>query len=177
VVRFNPLPDPKDGFTAYHLDCNRQHRLVVALETNGNSAPVDLPGANGASAESFTPLHPLPLRVTDTPVDLRLRAMGRRIESRALDQVTDIGHGLPMAGAVALLAFVFSFWTGVAVTAALAAQMLLEIGGRRDIALGLPFSRNIRRSQRLWNERGWRANLCAGALAGAVIVALLCAGK
>ena len=175
VVRFNPLPAPQGGFAAYHLDCDRQHRLVVALETNGKSAPVDLPGADGTLSESFSPLHPLPLRVTDSPVDLRLRAMGRRIESRDLDRVTDIGHGLPMSGAVALLALVLNFWTGVAVTAALAAHLLLEAGGRRDVALWLPFSQRIRHGQRLWNEHGGRANLCAGALASAVIVALLCA--
>jgi len=177
VVRFNPLPDSNGGFTAYHLDCNRQHCLVVALESGNKTAPVDLPGADGTSAAIFTPLHPLPLRVTDKPVVLRLRAVGRRIESRDLDQVTDIGHSLPMTGAVALLAFVCSFWTGVAVTTALSMHLLLEIGGRRDVALWLPFSEKVRRGQRLWNERGGRANLCAGALASAVIVALLCAGR
>jgi len=175
VVRFNPLPAPNGGYIAYRLDCDRQCRLVVSL--GGKPAPVDPPDAVGAAAAIFLPLHPLPLRITDTPVDLRLGVMRRRIESRDLDRMTTLGHSLSVAGALAILAGVINFWIGVAAATALVAHLLIEIGGRRDVAIWLPFSGPILRGRRLWNERDWHANLCAGALAGAIVAAVVLAGR
>jgi len=177
VVRFNPLPARDAGFTTYHLDCDRRHRLVVALESGDKPAPVDPPGAGTNAAEVFSPLHPLPLRITDMPVDLHLVATGRRIESRDLEQVAGAGHGLPAAGAAAAAGFAWSFWSGAGATAALAAHLLLELGGRREAAPWLPFSGRTWHGRRLWDERGWCANACAGVVAGAIIVALLFAAR
>jgi hypothetical protein len=177
VVRFNPLPARDAGFLAYHLDCDRHHRLVVSLEPDSKPAPVDPPGSDGASAEIFTPRHPLPLRITDTPVDLRLSAAGKRIESRDLNQVTGIGHSLLLAGVVAAAAGTANFWIGAAVATALATHLLLEAGGRREITPWLPFSKKTWHDRRLWDDRSWRTNLCAGTLAAGLIVAVLFAGK
>lgn len=177
VVRFNPLPAPEAGYSAYQLDCDRKHRLVVALEAGGQTATVDQPGAAGVAARIFTPLHPLPLRITNQPVDLRLNAIGSRIISRDMEQVTNAGHGLPMAGLIVAAAFIIRFWFGMAVAAALTAHLLLEFGGRCEVAPWAPFSSRSCHGRRLWNECGWRANLCAGALAGAALGALLMAGR
>ena len=177
VARFNPLPSPQAGYSAYLLDCDRQHRLIVALEAGGKSAPVDLPGAEIASSAIFTPLHPLPLRIADTPVDLQLCVRGRRVESRDLDWVTGVGHSLPLAGAIVIVALGLNFWIGVASAAALAAHLLIETGGRREIAFGVPFSKKLWRGRRLWDEHGWRANACAVVLAGGIIAAVVLAGR
>jgi len=177
VVRFNPLRAPDVGFAAYYLDCTRRHRLVVALESNGNAAPVDPPGTEENAAGIFTPFHPLPMRVTKTPVNIRLDAIGRRVESRDMDRATDVGHGLPVAGMVVAAAGIISAWTGAGVATALASHLLLEAGGRRDAAPWAPFSSRRWHGRRLWDERGWRANLCASMLAGAVLVVLLLAGR
>ena len=176
VVRFNPLPAPDGRCVAYDLDCDRLHRLVVLLEGSGKPAPVDLPGASGDSAGILAPFHPLPLRITDTPKDLRLAATGTRIESRDLDEVAGVGHSLFVAGVAAGVAAACNFRIGMAAGAALLAHLLFEIGGRREVAPWSPLSGKTWRGRRLWNERGWRANACAGALAGGTVFAMLLAG-
>jgi len=177
VVRFNPLPAPDIGFAAYHFDYDRQHQLSVTLESNGKLTPVNAPGTDGRMTAILLPHHPLPLRITHAPVDLQLRASGTRIESRDLAGVTSLGHGLPVAAVLAMAALVINFWLGVATAAALATHLLLENGGRRELAPWLPFSTHTWRSRRLWNEGGWRANLCACIFAGAVLAALFFTGR
>ena len=119
----------------------------------------------------------MPLRITDQPLDLPLRANGQRIESRDLSLVTHAGHGLPIAGAFASAAFAIDYRIGIATSAALTAHLLLEAGGRREMSPWIPFASQNWRGHRLWDERGWRANLCASILACAALAAFLLLGK
>ncbi len=172
VVRLNPLPLAGGGFTVYQLDCDRHRCLRISLAPCGRSAPVNPPATEAAATGTFAPRHPLPLRVTDAPVDLQFAANGRRIESRELGQVSGTGHSLPVAGLAAAAALLIGGrWIGMAAVAALAAHLMLEAGGRREVAPFLPFYRWSWHGRRLWNERGWRANLMAGALAAAALAA------
>lgn len=177
MVRFNPIPAPDAGFVAYQLDCDRHHRLVVALESRGKPVPVDTPNAHADASGALTPHHPLPLRIGGTPVDLRFARAGRRIESRDLDQATGIGHALPLAGVLAAVAMAGSFWIGLAGAAAWLAHWLLDLGGRHEVAPWLPFSNRAWHGRRQWDERSGCANLCAGFLAGALLAAVVLAGK
>ena len=177
VVRFHPLPAPETGFSAYQLDCDRHHRLIVTLESNGKSAPVDPPGTKENAAALFLPHHPMPLRITDKPLDLQLHAHGQRIESRDLSLTTQAGHSLPIAAAIVIAASAIHLWAGLAAAAALSAHLLLEIGGCREMAFFWPFAAQTRHGYRLWNDRSWRANLCASILAITLLAALLRAAK
>ncbi len=160
---------------AYHLDYDRHHRFIVALESGSKSEPVDPPGTNEPAATLLTPLHPLPLRITDTPMDLMFIARGRRIESRDLGQVADVGHSLPVVGGIAATTVAINLWAGIAAVAALLAHLLLDLGSRREVVPCAPFSNQRWQGRRLWNDHGWRANLCASVLACAILMALLLA--
>ena len=63
------------------------------------------------------------------------------------------------------------------VAAALLAHLLLELGGRREVAPWLPFSGRTWRGRRLWDERGGRATVVACALAAGILAAILLAGR
>jgi hypothetical protein len=172
VVRLNPLPLLGAGFAAYQLDCDRHHRFRVSLVMCGKSAAVLPSGPDAGASGIITPLHPLPLRVTDAPLDLQFAANGRRIESRELGQASGAGHSLAVAGVAAAAALLSGGrWIGGAAAAALAAHLLLEAGGRREVAPLRPFSSRSWHGRRLWNDRGWRANLIAAALAAATLAA------
>ena len=176
VVRFNPLPAQDDDYISYCLDCDQQHRLVVAMDTHSKPDPIDLPKPNSTAAGCFAPLHPLPLHIRDTPVDLQFHAAGRRIESLDLARVAGVGHAWPVAGVLAGVAGFVAGWLGLAAATALAAHLLLDAGGRRASMPWLPFSRKIDHGRRLWDEDGWRANLCASVIAGGVIAMVVLAG-
>ena len=177
VVRLNPLPAPGHGFAPYRLDCDRRHQLVIAQESGGQTAPVNRPGTNTPPAGSMTPFHPLPLRITDRPLDLHLDVLKRRIESRDLNEVTGVGHGVPALGVLVIVAAIANLWCGLAVAAALTAHLLCEAGNRRELMPWAPLSSHRWPGRRLWNEASWRANVGASVLACAVIAAFLCAGR
>lgn len=176
VVRLNPLPDPNDGYVPYCLDCDHQHRLVVAMDTRSQPHLIDLSGADSSSIRCFAPLHPLPLRIVDMPVDVQFQEDGKRIQGLDLARVAGVGHAWPVAGVLAGGACLCNFWLGLAAAAALAAHLFLETSGRRESLPGWPFSRRLYHGRRLWDEEGWRDNLCASAIASAVIAAVVLAG-
>ena len=128
------------------------------------------------TASALLPCHPLPLRITDRPVDLHLRARGKRIESHDLADVTGIGHSLPLAGAWIACVTLCNGWIGLATAAALTTHLLVDLGGNLEIAPGWPFVAQTWHGRRLWDPHGWTANLSILLPAGGIIALLVLSG-
>jgi hypothetical protein len=177
ILRCNPLPDRRGGFIPYQLDYDRQHRLLFARPTGGKSARVHLTAPGSAPDEPFEPLHPLPLPITNRPVDLELHTRGPRMECRDLAQVAGVGHAWPVAGGIAIATSLCAPWLGAAVAATLAMHLLLDAAGRRESRPGFPFTRQTCYGRRLWHEAGWRANAAASAIAAGALAVLLLSSR
>jgi hypothetical protein len=171
ILRYHPLPDRSGGFTPYRLDYDRKHHLLFS--TDGKPAPVYPAAPEHAADEPFTPMHPLPLRITSCPVDLELQACGPRVECRDLDRVAGIGHAWPLAALLAVAAALLAPRLGLTMAAVLSTHLILDAAGRRESRPGIPFSRQTCYGRRLWDETGWRANTIATALAVATLAFLL----
>jgi len=150
----------------------------VGMESGGRPVRVNPGGANADEEpdETFSPVHQVPLFVENVPVDLRLAAAGRRVESRDLNRFAGPGHSLMFLG-VAIPVLAVNVWIGASVLAALIMHLLLTFGGRQDVALFLPFSSRVFRGRRVWNDHSRRANLLIAAIAGGMLAVLLFAGS
>ena len=186
IVRFNPLPrtyleiggrdgfdleigtNKNGGFQTYAIDRDPQHRLCVVL--GARRAEVQ----DAAAANFFAPLHGLPLPIKIQPVDLLLQPSPNRIECRDLAALNDLGHSISVAALLTAAGALVNATFGLAIAAALAAHLLLDAGGRREMRPWLPFSHRIYFARRLWNDCGWRANISAILLAAAILAALVC---
>jgi len=159
----------KNGsFQTYAIDRDPQHRLCVVL--GARRAEVQ----DAAAANFFAPLHGLPLPIKIQPVDLLLQPSPNRIECRDLAALNDLGHSIPVAALLTVSVALVNATFGIAIAAALAAHLLLDAGGRREMRPWLPFSHRIYFARRLWNDCGWRANISAILLAAAILAALVC---
>jgi len=171
VVRFNPLPAADGTFTGYALDYDRHHRLVAKLDAPGHEAVLDEADGHIVRLALF---HPLPLRVTDRPIDVLFSGSAAHIESRDLAYVTGGGHTLLAAGALTAFAMATCGWlVGVATSAALLLHLLLDAGGDCELAPWQPFAAEPVRGRRLWRDQEARANLTAATVAAVLLLAEL----
>ena len=166
LLRLNPLPLPGGGHETYLLDMDREHRVTLVI--GERLARLD------AMPAPLSPLHAVPLRVTDSPRDVLLTPIGGRIASRDLDRVAGGGHTcVPVVLCAALLGALAGTWMAVAAIAAGTVHMLLDFGGRRELAPWRPFSRRSVRGRRLWDETRRAPNVVAALVAIGLMMCVL----
>ena len=168
-LRLNPLPDGEGGHTAYLFDVDREHRAAILL--GDRLARLD------AMPAPLSPHHAVPVRVCNTPRDLLLSPFGKRIVSRDLSRVADIGHSfLPAALAAALAGAAGGAWLAAAAAAASLAHLLLDLGGRGEIAPWRPLSARAVRGRRFWDDSRLPTNIVAAAIAAAFVLTVVGGG-
>jgi hypothetical protein len=141
-LRLNPVCVAPHRFAPYELDFDPKGVSLVRVA--GRVTPILWHG--------WLPRHPLPLRVTDRPVDVRLRPQADgRLSGEILPEGHPAGHSWLMLPLLASGAALFSLKAAFVATLVAALHLALDSAGPAMLTPFWPLSKRIRPGLRSWN--------------------------